>query len=171
MDAPTLTPTPTHTLPAFSGWLYAGDDVPAACLHLQDELGLDVNLLLWCLYAGARGTALTPEMIATADAACAPWRTHVVRPLREVRRWLKTAGPQAEALRKQVLAQEIDSEWHQQGLIEAAVPLDSKPASSWIGASNLAAYVRWAQVTPTVASTEAVRTLLASAYPAVSVSS
>jgi hypothetical protein len=91
--------------------------------------------------------------------------------LREVRRWLKTAGPQAEALRKQVLAQEIDSEWHQQGLIEAAVPLDDKPTSSWIGASNLAAYVRWAQVTPTVAATEAVRTLLASAYPAVSVSS
>ena len=45
---------PTQTLPAFSGWLYASDEVPAACLHLQDELGLDVNLLLWCLYAGAR---------------------------------------------------------------------------------------------------------------------
>jgi uncharacterized protein (TIGR02444 family) len=162
---------PTQTLSAFSGCLYAGDGVPAACLHLQDELGLDVNLLLWCLYAGARGTALTPEMIATADAACDAWRSNVVRPLREVRRWLKTAGPQAEPLRKQVLAQEIDSEWHQQSLIEAAVTLDSKPASSWIGASNLAAYMRWAQVTPTVAATEAVRTLLVSAYPAVSVSS
>ncbi|WP_187394963.1 TIGR02444 family protein [Pigmentiphaga aceris] len=161
---------PTQTLPAFSGWLYAGDDVPAACLHLQDELGLDVNMLLWCLYAGVRGTALTSEMIATADAACAPWRAHVVHPLREVRRWLKTAGPQAQALRKQILAQEIDSEWHQQGLIEAAVSLDRQPASSWIGASNLAAYMRWAQVTPTVEATQAVRTLLASAYPAVSVS-
>lgn len=160
---------PTQNLPAFSGWLYAGDAVPAACLQLQDELGLDVNLLLWCLYAGARGTTLTPEMIAAADAACAPWRAHVVRPLREVRRWLKTAGPKAEALRKQVLAQEIDSEWYQQDLIDAAVTLDCLPASSWVGASNLAAYLRWSAVTPSVSATEAVRTLLASAYPAVSV--
>jgi uncharacterized protein (TIGR02444 family) len=160
---------PTRTFPAFSAWLYVGDDVPAACLLLQDDLGLDVNLVLWCLYAGARGTTLTPAMIATADAACAPWRTHVVRPLREVRRWLKTAGPEAQALRQQVLAQEIDSEWHQQGLINAAVALDDLPASSWVGASNLAAYLRWAHVIPTVDATEAVRTLLASAYPAVSV--
>jgi uncharacterized protein (TIGR02444 family) len=160
---------PTQTLPAFSGWLYVGDEVPAACLMLQDDLGLDVNLLLWCLYAGARGTTLTPEMISDADASCAPWRDNVVRPLRDVRRWLKTAGPEAQALRKQVLAQEIASEWRQQELIEAAVPLDRLPASSWVGASNLAAYLRWAKVTPTVAATEAVRTLLASAYPAVSV--
>lgn len=162
---------PTQTLPAYSGWLYAGNEVPAACLLLQDELGLDVNLVLWCLYAGARGTTLTEEMIATADAACAPWRANVVRPLREVRRWLKTAGPEAQALRKQVLAQEIDSEWHQQGLIDAAVALGEHPPSSWIAASNLAAYLRWAKLTPTVAATEAVRTLLASAYPAVSVRS
>jgi len=164
------TRTPPHTLAAFSSSLYTGNEVPAACLLLQDELGLDVNLVLWCLYAGARGTTLTPDMITTADAACAPWRANVVRPLREVRRWLKTAGPDAQALRQQVLAQEIDSEWFQQGLIDAAVALEDLPASSWVAASNLACYLRWAKATPTVEATCAVRTLLASAFPAVSVS-
>lgn len=159
------TDIPTREFPDYSIWLYGQPDVPAACLLLQDELDLDVNLVLWCLYAGARGTPLDPATFARADAVGADWREKVVRPLRGVRRWLKGRGPETEAIRQGIIAQEIESELHQQRLIAAAVPLvDGKP-SSWMGASNLAAYLRWVGVTPSVDATHAVRTLLERAYP------
>ncbi len=156
---------PPKDFPDYSVQLYALPDVPRACLTLQDELGLDVNLVLWCLFAGARGTPLDEDRIAAADAAAATWRDNVVVHLRQVRRWMKGRDEEVEVLRQALIAQEIQCELHEQRLISRAVPLAAGPASAWTGAANLAAYLRWCGLTPTVAATHAIQTLLERAFP------
>jgi uncharacterized protein (TIGR02444 family) len=86
-----------------------------ACLALQDGYGLDVNLLLFAAWvAEERGLAMTADRAAEADGWVQDWREEVVRPLRAVRRRLKTGapipGPAAEALREAIMAAEIDAE-------------------------------------------------------------
>lgn len=81
---------PAERFWAFSLATYAGPGVAPACLALQDGLGLDVNLLLYCCWAAAEGhPPLGPERLAAADAAVAPWRAAVVEPLRGIRRDIK----------------------------------------------------------------------------------
>lgn len=73
--------------------LYAREGVSAACLLLQERTGLDVNVLLFAAWMGAaRGKALGPKEVDEAQARVADWHNEVVRPLRAVRRRLKT-GP------------------------------------------------------------------------------
>jgi len=96
--------------------LYRRPGVQAACLDLQDRRGADVVLLIVALWAGAAcGHALTEEEAARLEAAARPWREDVVRPLRAVRRRLKS-GPApapsaaAGALRSRVKEAELAAE-------------------------------------------------------------
>ncbi|MCF8467881.1 MAG: TIGR02444 family protein [Sneathiella sp.] len=87
---------PPSQLWDFAVKLYNNSDVSAACLRLQDRRGLDVNLLLFCVWAAAsgRGRLSDQELVAGIDAARV-WQAEVVAPLRHVRRFLK--GPIAPA--------------------------------------------------------------------------
>src|SRR5216684_334547 len=77
----------------FAGMLYARPAVGEACLLLQDRDGLDVNLVLLCLWAGSsRNIRLTPGDFARLEGAVACWNATVLTPLRAARRALK-AGP------------------------------------------------------------------------------
>ena len=69
--------------------LYGRPGVAAACLALQERHGLDVNLLLLCCWAGARGIELDERRLGRLQAAVAGWQDEVVRPLRALRRGLK----------------------------------------------------------------------------------
>jgi len=109
----------------FSLAVYRRPGVAEACLYLQDEAGVDVNLLLFfCWLAGARDEALGKAEIRDILRRTADWRDHVVRPLRDVRRWMKDnvegmpAAP-VEALRSQVKRIELDSERLQQDMLFA----------------------------------------------------
>jgi uncharacterized protein (TIGR02444 family) len=109
----------------FSLAVYRRPGVADACLRLQDEAGADVNLLLFfCWLALSRDEALGEVEIRDIVARTAGWRDHVVRPLRDVRRWMKggaegmPAGP-VEALRSQVKRIELDSERLQQDMLFA----------------------------------------------------
>jgi uncharacterized protein (TIGR02444 family) len=75
----------------FSLRFYALPGVASACLRCQDEAGADVNLILSALWHATSGTRLREIDITTADAAIEPWREHVVRPLRTLRRALKSS--------------------------------------------------------------------------------
>ncbi|OZI26300.1 TIGR02444 family protein [Bordetella genomosp. 9] len=75
---------------AFSLAVYARPGVPEACLALQDGYGLDVNVLLFALYAAQHGTSLDTGAFADLDRAVASWRRQVVAPLRAIRRHVKT---------------------------------------------------------------------------------
>ena len=74
---------------AFSIRIYGKPDVPSACLALQNEYGLDVNLLLYCCWLGTHGAQLDSAALARALELAGPWAEHVVRPLRHARTWMK----------------------------------------------------------------------------------
>lgn len=120
-----MNPPGTEAFWRFSQESYDRPGVAALCLALQDRDGRDVNILLLALYAGAvLGRRLDPRDFATLEAAVAAWRDHVTLPLRAARRGLKAwaADTEATALRRSVLAAELDSERLAQRLLLAALP-------------------------------------------------
>jgi uncharacterized protein (TIGR02444 family) len=109
----------------FSIAVYGASAVQDECLSLQDQFGLDVNLVLLCAFLGAvHGVTLTSDDIATVRQEVGQWHEQIVRPLRAVRRHLKTINLQdadaasAADLRRQVKAAELESERIEQILLE-----------------------------------------------------
>jgi uncharacterized protein (TIGR02444 family) len=102
----------------FSLAVYGANAVENECLGLQDQFGIDVNLVLLCAYLGAvHGAALTAGDIASARAEAGLWHEQIVRPLRAARRSLKAIALRtddetkaAAQLRIQVKAIELESE-------------------------------------------------------------
>jgi len=125
MPARAVTPPPTTPRAdksrfwQFSLALYARERVPETCLRLQDQHGVDVNVLLYCLFRASEGHRLTGAGIAAMDRQVSPWRAEVVRPLRAIRRVMKEtpllvdAGTQAR-LRDRIKACELEAEQAQQ---------------------------------------------------------
>ncbi len=73
--------------------LYAREGVSDACLHLQGRHDVDVNLVLFAAFVGAeRRQTLTAANLDAARRRVDAWHREVVRPLRTVRKRLKT-GP------------------------------------------------------------------------------
>jgi len=64
--------------------------VADACIALQEAHGADVNILLFCAWAGCNGVRLDRAQIEAACGAVRGWHEEVVRPLRSVRRRLKS---------------------------------------------------------------------------------
>jgi len=128
----------------FSLRFYALPDVAPACLALQDEANVDVNLLLLLLFLAGQGRAVTRDDVARLDAAIAPWRAEVVEPLRTLRRRLKTGVgefPPSESFRNMVKKIELEAERLEQGRLEKAASNLGKPADrSSAARTNLAAY-------------------------------
>ena len=131
---------------AFSLRFYAEPDIQRICLALQDDCGCDVNIVLCLLWRGARGEALDAPAVAALDAAVASWREEAVRPLRTVRRRLKTLHllPDAtaqEAFRATVKKVELNAEKLQQQVLEAVSGLNAGTVPAMEAArGNLAAY-------------------------------
>jgi uncharacterized protein (TIGR02444 family) len=90
MPDPAVTESVADEFWAFSLDLYARPGVAAACLKLQDEQGLDVNVLLLCCWLALSGRGrLSEGALAAAETRAVPWRRDIVGPLRAVRRALK----------------------------------------------------------------------------------
>lgn len=99
----------------FAVALYARDGVAAACLTLQDQAAVDVNVLMLAIFAQQRGTPLRDGDVAGVDALVRDWRADVVRPLRRLRTRLRDGPPPApsaasERLRNRIKAAELDAE-------------------------------------------------------------
>jgi uncharacterized protein (TIGR02444 family) len=130
----------------FSLRFYALPDVAPACLRLQDEANVDVNLMLFLLFLAEGGRAITRDDVARLDASIAPWRSEVVEPLRALRRRLKSdigdvPTSTSEGLRNMVKKIELEAERLEQGRLEKAAPTLGKPASrSEAARLNLTAY-------------------------------
>jgi uncharacterized protein (TIGR02444 family) len=81
-----------NTLWDFSLRLYGKAEVSSACLKLQDEHGVDVNLLMFAAWQGrVRMARLSAADVQAAVEATGPWRSRVVMPMRALRRDLKGA--------------------------------------------------------------------------------
>ncbi len=124
----------------FSVAVYGASGVEGECLALQDQFGLDINLVLFCAFLGAvHGIALTSDDIAAARQEVGPWHQGAVSTLRAARRRLKTielgdadAARAAVHLRIQVKIAELESERIEQSILErwAATRRASWPRSS-----------------------------------------
>src|SRR5215813_68363 len=95
--------------------LYGKPGVAPALIGLQDRLGLDVNMLLYCSWAGANLRLLSRDDLKAVEAVAEPWQSEVVRPLRALRRRLKGGfapmpADRVESYRKRVNELEIEGE-------------------------------------------------------------
>ena len=114
----------------FSLRIYGTPGVPAACLTLQDGSGVDVNVLLFGLFAASEGRQLAGADVAAIAAAIEPWRLRAVVPLRGVRRFLKDTPPGFEAqdipaLRQRVKMMELEAERLQQEVLYSSWPMEA----------------------------------------------
>lgn len=120
----------------FSLAVYRRPGVAAACLDLQDRRGADVNVLLFAAWAAtACGVRLTAEALARLDAAVAPWREEVVRPLRAVRRRVKEED---DGLYARLKTTELEAERIQQDRLFALSGLTpGSPGDRGLALANL----------------------------------
>jgi uncharacterized protein (TIGR02444 family) len=110
----------------FSLAVYAAPGVEAECLALQARHDVDVNLLLFCAWAGAeRQWRLARADVDQMSQAVRTWQETVIKPLRSARRAVKTIGLPNEAareLRARIAADEIEAERIEQALLFALAP-------------------------------------------------
>ncbi len=143
-------PLPVDTsLWDFSLQYYARPGVSSLCLRLQDEQGVNVNVLLWTLWLGYRGIRLEPLQLARALRKVHSWDQHYVLPLRQLRRRMKVefdvTDTSVEAVRTQIKQAELLAEKHLQQILETQILLDATAipvAAETIMADNLWLYVQ-----------------------------
>lgn len=74
----------------FSLAFYCKPQVAVALLSLQDRRDADVNMLLAICWLATLGYQLPTGGLIDIDGAVRPWREKVIRPLRDVRRRVKS---------------------------------------------------------------------------------
>jgi uncharacterized protein (TIGR02444 family) len=123
---------PTESLWDFSLALYAQPGVADCCLQLQDEHGVNVNVLLWCVWLGVRGYELDQAQLDEALDSIQGWHSRYVQPLRALRRQMKlefgVKDEGVEAVRTSIKQAELQAERQLQFWLEQRV--DSREASS-----------------------------------------
>lgn len=106
--------------PSFREWsdrAYREPGAEEALLALQDAHGLNVNLVLWCVWIAPHFAEPDEAALRRAMLIADAWESDVVAPIRRVRRTLKSR-PDAEALRAQVKAVELAAELDLQSKLE-----------------------------------------------------
>ena len=149
--------------------LYKQPGVAPACIALQDRAGIDVNLLLFCLWTGSRHIILGAAKFASArkaSAECGP----AIGILREARRLLKPAAqasPRVERIRRNVLRLELEAEQLEQdrlyALVQTVTP--GRGEGVMIAADNLSRYLRAAGIRLARRDWQQLTTVVRSAFP------
>jgi uncharacterized protein (TIGR02444 family) len=96
---------------------------------LQDRFGVDVNVLLFLLFAAHHGRRVSAAEVRAVTSAVASWNREVVVPLRSVRRSLRSPPDIIEAdasasLRQHVKQVELEAERLQQEGLYRFMPLE-----------------------------------------------
>jgi uncharacterized protein (TIGR02444 family) len=103
----------------FSLRIYAAAGVADECLVLQEQYGIDVNVLLFCTWLGVeRRIAMSADEIESCERGVADWQARTVKPLRAARQAMKGLAA-AEGLRTQVKALELEAERLEQEMLFA----------------------------------------------------
>jgi len=136
---------------AFSLAVYGRPEVERACLALQFDHALDVNVVLFCAWAGELGMSLDQATFAEHIAAAGQWQELAVKPIRGIRRRLKdltVAGLSLEgrdALRATVKSAELQAERLEQSvLVTTLAGLPTGVSSAALADANFDAYWRLA---------------------------
>lgn len=129
--------------------IYGEPGVQETCLGLQDEFGVDVNLLLLAAWLGGEGVRMAP---VDAAAIVAKWQGEVVRPLRQARRAVKGMALHAlgdvARFRRETLRIELQAERIEQAMLYAwARERQGEPSSAVSHLrENVTALLEWAGV-------------------------
>jgi uncharacterized protein (TIGR02444 family) len=121
----------------FSNRIYQREAVQQACLQLQNQHDLDVNMLLFCIWSGIVHGELADALFGQALQVSLVWRRRLVHPLRQARSWMKTelasVGFKDDRsyleLREQIKLIELKAERLQQLELERLV--DRQPAAGF----------------------------------------
>jgi len=122
----------------FSLALYDREGVADACLKLQTDAGIDVNMLLFCYWHAMLFGEFSNEVFASALRYSQSWKQEVVQPLRNIRHWLKANAldeeqgdrhSQIENLRQRVKEDELAAEKIQHEALERLVRSAEKVAT------------------------------------------
>lgn len=121
----------------FSVNTYSRNGVAPASLRLQDRLGADVNIVMYCCWvAHDRGVRFDLSALNRLVLIVGPWKSAVVEPLRMIRRTLKGTvhdgfdTGERERLRTEIKRLELRSERLQQdALFATTAPISETSAS------------------------------------------
>jgi uncharacterized protein (TIGR02444 family) len=120
-DSSSSSSTPVRKSPfwRFSVKFYAVPGVAQACIDLQDQAKVDVNILFFLLWNATEKRALNATDVAEVERTIGGWREMAVVPIRDVRRALKSPPPVmapdvAEGFRTRIKAAELEAERLQQ---------------------------------------------------------
>jgi uncharacterized protein (TIGR02444 family) len=150
----------------FSLGYYRGAGVSEACLELQDNCGVDVNVVLFLLWLASEKRRLAADQIRRVADKVRPWQIDVIGPIRGLRRMLKTDAPlldkgSAELFRTKIKAIELESErLQQQAMYAMAADLKSETAPS-VEAAARASIEAYQSIVGRPFTTAAVDTLIA----------
>ncbi|MFW2403724.1 MAG: TIGR02444 family protein [Gammaproteobacteria bacterium] len=112
----------------FSLSLYGRPGVADACLFLQDRYGLDVNIILFCVWVGSTGRGpLENNDVDACIRRTRDWRDRVIEPLRQIRRACRDEPlgvPEflLEVFRPSMHDVELDAEHVEQLILEELAP-------------------------------------------------
>ncbi len=134
----------------FSLHFYRQPGIAEACIALQDECGVDVNLMLFLLWLAAAKRQLSMAEVKELDASVRAWRELTIIPIRNLRRALKGAvtavdANKQEAFRTKVKAIELEAERLQQEALDgqsSSTRFGSEADAEDAARANLAAYER-----------------------------
>jgi uncharacterized protein (TIGR02444 family) len=155
MTEPETKPSQGSPFWRFSLQFYRQPGVADACIALQEESGVDVNLLMFLLWNATRRRKFLPDHVDWIESKIGPWRESAVIPLRAVRRALKVPtllvpGTAAEAFRTRIKAIELEAERLQQEAmfdLEPHMPPGEEVSSSADAArANIAGYATMLEV-------------------------
>ncbi len=132
----------------FSLGYYRGAGVSEACLELQDNCGVDVNVVLFLLWMASQKRQVAAAEVKRLADKVRPWQVDVIGPIRALRRRLKTDAPlldkgSAELFRTKIKAVELESERLQQDAMTALAPglaTESAPSAEAAARASIAAY-------------------------------
>lgn len=92
--------TDGNSLWEFALALYSSPGVEETTLHLQDELGANVNIVMWASWLETRAIPLTPGLLQEAEFTISAWDQEVVQVLRGVRRRVKSFEAESDLARE-----------------------------------------------------------------------
>jgi uncharacterized protein (TIGR02444 family) len=133
----------------FSIKFYAVPGVAEACIALQDQAKVDVNILFYLLWNATQGRAFNAADVTEIEHRIGPWREMAVIPIRDIRRALKSPPPAmapeaAESLRTRIKAVELEAERLQQealyGLAESSRLGQPAPSKAEAARDSISSY-------------------------------
>jgi uncharacterized protein (TIGR02444 family) len=118
-NEPSIAPDRKSPFWRFSVKFYAVPGVAQACIDLQDQARVDVNILFFLLWSATQKRSLSAADVAEVERTIGGWREMAVVPIRSVRRALKSppkaiAADVAEGFRTRIKAVELEAERLQQ---------------------------------------------------------